>query len=297
MKLARAAAPVYRRPMESSPPLVVLGCGYAGLEAARLALAAGRRVLGTTRSGERAAALAALGMGLGFEPRVTPRLDAAAVAALVPAGAEVLITFPPDGVTDALIAPALVAAKSIVYVSSTAVYGDAAGAIDERVAVDPSAPRAGPRLAAEALYRAQGGLILRAAAIYGPGRGLHVRLARGEHRLAGDGHAVVSRLHVTDLARLALAALDRGERGAIFNAADAAPVPQIEVITWLTARLGVPLPPSVPASSLHETLRHDRAVDGSLARRVLGVELLYPSYREGFAACLAADRAADRDPA
>lgn len=269
--------------MDNRAPLVVLGCGFTGMEAARLALAAGRRVLASTRSAAHAAELAALGI----EARVLPHLDAAATSALVPAGADVLITFPPDGVTDAQIAPALGAARALVYISSTAVYGEAAGAIDERVPVDPSAPRAAARLAAEEAYRAQGAVILRAAAIYGPGRGLHIRLARGEHRIAGDGLAVVSRIHVTDLARLALAALDRGARGAIFNAADAAPVPQIEVITWLAARLGVPVPPSAPPATLHETLRHDRAVDGSLARRTLGVDLAYPSYLEGFASCLA----------
>ncbi len=268
--------------METPVPLVVLGCGFTGVEAARFALGDGRRVLASTRTPARAVELAALGI----EARVAPRLDAAAVTALVPVGADVLITFPPDGITDAAIAGALGVARAIVYISSTAVYGDASGSIDESVPVDPAAPRAAARLAAEEAYRAHGGLILRAAAIYGPGRGLHVRLARGEHRLAGDGRAVVSRIHVTDLARLALGALDRGPRGAVFNAADATPAPQIEVITWLVSRLGVPMPPSAEAESLHETLRHDRAIDSARARRVLGVELLYPSYVEGFEACL-----------
>ena len=267
--------------MEPRPPLVVLGCGFTGLEAARLALAAGRRVLASSRSPARAAELVALGV----EARALPHLDAAAVADLVPPGAEVLVTFPPDGETDARIAKALSRARSLVYLSSTAVYGDASGTIDERVAASPTAPRAAPRLAAEEAYRAQGGLVLRCAAIYGPGRGLQVRLARGEHRLAGDGRAVVSRIHVTDLARLALAALARGPRGAVYNVADATPAPQIEVITWLAARLGVPVPPSVPPETLHETLRHARSIDGALARRELGIDLLYPSYRDGFEAC------------
>ena len=129
--------------MEPRAPLVVLGCGFTGVEAARLALADGRRVLGSTRTEARAAELTALGI----EARVIPRLDAAAVTALVPAGAEVLITFPPDGVTDAALAPGLTAARALVYISSTAVYGEASGSIDESVPVDPSAPRAAPRLA------------------------------------------------------------------------------------------------------------------------------------------------------
>src|SRR6185436_17973562 len=144
-----------------------------------LALAEGTAVLATTRSPARAEALARQG----FDARLLAALSAEAVAALVPSGAQVLITFPPDGQSDAAIAPALRRASAVVYISSTGVYGDATGRIDEATPVDPAAPRAAARLAAEEAYRAVGGVILRAAAIYGPERGLHVRLARGEHRL------------------------------------------------------------------------------------------------------------------
>jgi nucleoside-diphosphate-sugar epimerase len=269
--------------MSARPPLVILGGGYTGTEAARLALAGGEpSVIVTTRSPERAEALTRLG----FDARLTAALSADVVAALVPRGARVLVTFPPDGETDAAIAPALARARAVVYLSSTAVYGDAAGRIDEATPVDPAAPRAAARLAAEDAYRAAGGVILRAVVIYGPGRGLHVRLARGEHRVAGDGRSVVSRIHVTDLARLALAALDRAKAGTVFVVGDNAPVPQIEVIAWLSARLGLPLPESAPREELHDTLRHDRAIDGGRIQRALGVALRFPSYREGFAACL-----------
>src|SRR4051812_20672249 len=59
IRLAKAALSVYERAMETRAPLVVLGCGFTGVEAARLALAAGRRVLGSTRSAARAAELEA----------------------------------------------------------------------------------------------------------------------------------------------------------------------------------------------------------------------------------------------
>lgn len=263
----------------SAAPLVILGCGYAGLATARLALASGRAVTATTRSMERAAELEALGLDV----RVCAPLDAAFVDAVVPEGADVLVTFPPDGATDASIGPALRRARALVYLSSTSVYGAASGRIDEDTPVDARAGGAALRLAAEAAYRDAGAVVLRAAAIYGPDRGLHVRLLRGQHRIAGDGHGVVSRIHVEDLARFVLAALDRGERGAVLNAADDAPVPQIEVIRWLCARLSLPLPASAPEASLHETLRHDRAIQNARIKQALGVELRYPSYRDGFA--------------
>lgn len=281
--------------MDLISPLVVLGCGFTGTVAAGLQRSSGVRVIATTRSSERAAELASRGV----EVHVLPALTAAAVARLVPDGAAVLVSFPPDGVTDAAIAPSLRRARAIAYISSTAVYGDAVGRVDETTPVDAESPRAALRLAGEAAYRELGGIVLRAAGIYGPGRGLHRRLLRGDYRMAlvdakRDRHGepggnVVSRVHVEDLARLALAALDRGAPGETFVVGDDAPVPQIEVVRWLCARLGLELPKAAPREELHETLRHDRAVDNAKIKRALEMTLLYPSYREGFEACLAVE--------
>ncbi|AUX21182.1 nucleoside-diphosphate-sugar epimerase [Sorangium cellulosum] len=272
-----------------SPPLLVLGCGFTGAVVAGLRRASGGRVVATTRSPERAAELAQRGV----EVRVLPALTPEAVDRLVPDGADVLVAFPPDGATDAAIAPSLSRARAIAYVSSTAVYGDATGRVDEATPTSAASPRAAARLAAEAVYRERGAVVLRAAGIYGPGRGLHLRLLRGDLRMTGEGaqqgRNVVSRVHVEDLARLALAALDRAAPGEVFVVADDAPVPQIEVVRWLCARLDLELPASAPRDAVHETLRHDRAVDSAKIQRVLGVTLRYPSYREGFEACLAAE--------
>jgi nucleoside-diphosphate-sugar epimerase len=244
-------------------------------------------VIATVREEARARVLAASGV----EAWVVAALETEGVRELVPEGAEVLVAFPPDGATDARIAPALAHARAVAYLSTTGVYGPARGCVDENTPVDRATPRAALRLAAEDAYRAVGAVVLRAAGIYGPGRGLHVRIARGDFRVPGDGGNVVSRIHVEDLAELALAALARGRRGAVYTVADDAPVPQIEAIAWLCARLGVPRPPSVPVEEAAEALRHDRRVSNARAKRELQVRLRYPSYREGFAACLEADAA------
>ncbi|WP_437985367.1 NAD-dependent epimerase/dehydratase family protein [Sorangium sp. So ce117] len=278
--------------LNTSPPLIVLGCGFTGAVVAGLRRASGGRVVATTRSPERATELAQAGI----EVSVLPALTAEAVDRLVTDGADVLVAFPPDGATDAAIAPSLRRARAIAYVSSTAVYGDATGRIDEATPTSADGPRAAARLAAEDVYRARGAVVLRAAGIYGPGRGLHQRLLRGDFRMTGEGDQqgrnVVSRIHVEDLARLALAALERADRagpGEAFLVADDAPVPQIEVVRWLCARLGLALPAGAPREELHETLRHDRAVDNAKIKRALGMALLYPSYIEGFEACLAVE--------
>lgn len=251
---------------------MVLGNGLVGRAIARAAQ--GREVVVTSRrAGEGAV-------------RQVARYDGPTMEQLC-AGAEVAITFPPDGATDARIASGLRAARTLVYVSSTGVYGDAVGRVDEQTPVDPQAPRAPLRLAAEQIYRDLGGVVLRAAGIYGPERGLHLRLLRGEHRLPGAGDNVVCRIHEDDLAALVLAALDRATPGATFNAADDAPVPQREVVAWLCARLGLPLPERVEAAQVDASLRGDRRIDGTAIQRALGVRLAFPTYREGFADCLA----------
>ena len=257
--------------------MVVLGCGYAGEAVARQARDEGREVVVTSRRAERSAELA----GRGFRVEATP--SSATEAATLCRGAFVVVAFPPDGTTDQAIADGLVAASGITYLSTTGVYPLDAGLVDDDVAVmiAPS-PRAPARLAAEAAYRAQGANVLRAPGIYGPDRGLHVRVVRGDHRIPGDGARFLSRIHVEDLATFVLAS--ERTRGETFVVGDAEPARHIDVVRWICREHGVPEPPSVPLETVHETLRGDRRVEASRALRVLGVTLRYPTYREGMRA-------------
>jgi nucleoside-diphosphate-sugar epimerase len=261
--------------------LVILGCGFTGTVAARMWLEAGGRVIGTIRSPRPAESLS----NMGIDVRIVPRLDAEIGLSLLNDHPRVLVTYPPDPETDRALLPLLSRARAAVYVSSTGVYGNAAGRIDESTPVDPSEPRAALRLAAERFAQMAGAVVLRAAAIYGPGRGLHVRLVRGEHRIAEGARNVVSRIHVQDLARLCLAALERGNRGDVFVVADNAPVPQAEVISWLCEKLGLPLPPEIPREQLPVTLQNNRHIDARKIQESLGMSLQFPTYREGFMNC------------
>ncbi len=269
----------------SDEPLVILGCGFTGLAAARKALAAGRTVRATVRSETGGEALRALGI----EAWVGERLTAEVVEALIGDGATVLATFPPDGVTDEAVAAATRRARAVAYVSSAGVYGERTGRIDEETPTDARDAKAEGRLRAETTWRDAGATALRAAGIYGPWRGLHRRLLEGSYRVPGDGSRVVSRVHVEDLAAMALGCLEKGLRGEVFVAADDAPVPQGEVVRGLCGWLGLALPASVALGDAPETLRHDRTVVNTRVKRVLGMTLTYPSWREGFAQCLAAE--------
>jgi nucleoside-diphosphate-sugar epimerase len=205
-----------------------------------------------------------------LEPDTLPAVDART---------HVVVAFPPDGETDARIAPLLRGAGSIAYISTTGVYGSLTGRIDDTTQIPSPTARAQRVLDAEAVWRASFATVLRCPAIYGADRGLHLRIARGEHRIAGDGSSYTSRIHVEDLAQLLLAA--RGVRSETFVVGDDHPATQNEIAAWISEEWGVPMPPHVPSDQVHETLRSDRRVDGVRALTTLGVELCYPDYRLG----------------
>ena len=212
----------------------------------------------------------------------------------VPEGALVLHSVPPvevDGVLTDFTRPVVEAlrgrAARVVYLSSTGVYG-ATREVDERTPAAPRTLRERLRVAAEETV-AHGpwqSLVLRPAAIYGPGRGIHVSMQRGTWRLAGDGLNYVSRIHVDDLAAVAAAALVSDLTG-VWPVADEQPCTSLEIARFCADLLGVAMPPAASAAELHETRRADRRVDGRAVLERLGVALRYPSYRTGIPASLA----------
>ncbi len=254
--------------------VVVFGAGFTGGKVCEAALARGLTVLGVVRSEESAAALRARGV------EVTTA-DAALVArhAVGPA-THALVTFPPAAATDAALAPLLAEARAVSYLSTTGVYENLEGVIDDATSLpaQPSPKYAGV-LAAEAQYRAVGAAVLRSPGIYGTERGIHVRLKRGDFKLSGDGSRYGSRIHVEDLAELLLASATTP--GETLVVGDLEPCRQLDMVKWLCAQLNLPLPASAPLSEVHETLRRNRRVDSSRALQRLGVTLRFPTYREG----------------
>lgn len=256
----------------------MIGCGYVGQVVCRAAAAHGyTRCFATTRKREALATLSALGA----EPRFLTQEDDAPDAAEL-AGADVIITYPPAPGRDAAVAEAARDARALVYISSTAVYGATRGVVDGGTPVAPDDPVGEARLSAEARFRDVGAVVLRAPGIYGPERGVHVRLRSGRFHLTGQGENHISRIHVDDLCGLSFAALRRGEPGATHVVGDLEPTTQRAAVAFVCDQLKLPLPPSQPAAAAHRTLRGDRKVDPRAALSKLGYTLRFPSYREGF---------------
>jgi nucleoside-diphosphate-sugar epimerase len=255
--------------------VVVFGAGFTGGYVCEAAAQRGLSALGVVRHEASARSLRERGLNATVEPA----LDVARTQ--VGPGTHAIITFPPDGATDAELAPLLASrARAVTYLSTTGVYQDLEGVIDDLTPLPPEpSPKYRAVLEAEESYRARGATVLRSPGIYGPGRGIHVRLARGDFRLSGDGERFGSRIHVRDLATLLLAGDCQG--GETFVVGDLHPCRQLELVEWLCEQLELPLPASAPLDQVHETLRRNRRVDSARALAKLGVTLEYPSYREG----------------
>lgn len=265
-------------------PILILGAGYTGVRVARKMAGRGFRVLATSRDPSR------LNLPQTVETFRVDTAEPATLAALseMPPDCLVLHSVPliDEGGALADPTPGLLNALNprparIVYLSTTSVYG-AQRDVNERTSPAPRTERERLRVEAETVVRAGPwtSMVLRPAAIYGPGRGMQVSIPRGEFRLAGDGSNWVSRIHVDDLAELACAALLSDAEGA-WPVADLEPARSRDVAAFVAELTGSPSPESSPAKALHATRQANRRVDGSAVLHLLSVTLEFPSYRIG----------------
>lgn len=121
--------------------------------------------------------------------------------------------------------------KRYVHISSPEVYGACVGRVAEAAPLNPSTPYAASKAAADLLlttYRKQFGfpvVTIRATNVYGarqqlfkiiPRAAIHVLLGR-PIELHGGGRAVKSYIHIRDVSRGELAALERGRIGELYH--------------------------------------------------------------------------------
>lgn len=279
---------------------LIIGAGYTGGRLAQRLAADGAAVVATHRSDPRAHVAGApageaarVAAAAPVPGEITPLvLELDAPLPPLPAADVVVCCAPPGqppGEREERLVAALRGSPRLLYVSSTGVYGPGHGQwIDEQYPLAPESESGRARVAAEERLRraaAAVGLrctLLRAAGIYGPGRGLIARVLSGEARVVGDGSAYLSRIHVEDLVAAILAAAEREVDGAI-NCGDDEPAPYGEVLDAVAAQLGLPPPPRVDPATVTPMARAmllaNRKIANRRLREELGVTLRYPSWR------------------
>jgi nucleoside-diphosphate-sugar epimerase len=288
--------------MEDKPdnPVLIVGCGYIGRRVARRLQAGGHAVTGLVRSAGSARELAAAGVDALVRDldRDIPPLDAAF---------RVVYYFaPPPGVggTDTRmtrVLDALAAPRRIVYISTSAVYGDCDGAwIDEDHPLRPTTARGARRLDAERQLRAwaQGHgvewVILRVPGIYGPGKLPLARLRQGLPVLREDQAPYTNRIHGDDLAAICVAAMQSDRGDSIYNVSDGHPGNMTDYFFRVADAAGLPRPPvvsreeaaSVLSAGMLSFLNDSRRLRNDKLLKELRITLQYPDLDAGLAASL-----------
>ncbi len=277
--------------------LLCFGYGYTAAHLSARLRERGWTVRGTTRSADKANALAARGV----EPFVFDH-DRPLPAEAFKGATHVLTSIPPSDAGDpALIAHGadLVALPGLAwvgYLGTTAVYGDRGGAeVGEDDPLAPTLARARRRADAEAAWL-KCGLpvhVFRLAGIYGPGRNPLRNVADGTARRIVKPDQVFSRVHVEDIATVLEASIDNPDPGRVYNVCDDEAAPPQDVVAFAADLLDVPPPPEQPyatadLSPMARTFYQDnRRVANRRIKEELGVRLLFPTYREGLRALYA----------
>ena len=279
--------------------LLSFGHGYSARALTRL-LDDNWRVIGTTRSEDKAAALLAEGV----EPRIWP---GAKMSAALDAATHLLISPAPTEDGDPVLAElrgAIAQRKDqfawVGYLSTTGVYGDHQGGwVDESTPLAPSTKRGQLRVDAEAAWQSMGLPlhIFRLAGIYGPGRGPFAKVRGGAARRIIKQGQVFSRIHVEDIAQVLAASIAHPNPGAVYNLCDEDPAPPEDVIAHAAHLLGLPVPPAEDYATADMTpmarsfYAESKMVRNDRIKTELGVKLIYPDYRAGLSALLAAETA------
>ncbi|HEV7667478.1 MAG TPA: SDR family oxidoreductase [Thermoanaerobaculia bacterium] len=267
--------------------VLIAGCGYVG-RALGIQLAAEAEVWGLRRSA------GTTGQETGIRPIAADLTDPATLRDLpidldgvvyaASAGGSTPEAYEAAYVRGLENLLAVVAPRRLIFVSSTAVYGDRRGAwTDEDSPTEPD--HFSGRLLLEAEKIALGGpspaVVLRLGGIYGPGRERLIReVAEGRATRPAEP-LFTNRIHREDAAGAIahLLALERPE--AVYLGVDSKPADLGAIYSWIAARLGRPEPATALATGEGRLARGSKRC--SNARLVAsGYRFAYPTFREGY---------------
>ena len=229
----------------------------------------------------------------------------ATLAPLAGAADVVLHLAPPDETRDGdvrtrnliiALSGARILPRRLVYISTSGVYGDCAGArIDESRPVNPQSARAARRVDAERTvieWGASAGVqttILRVPGIYSADRLPVERLKRGTPVLREEDDVYTNHVHADDLAAICVRALEADAPPGIYNAADDSELKMGQWFDLVADRFGLPRAPRVSRAEaarvispmLLSFMSESRRLVNRLMKEVLGIRLRYPTVFEG----------------
>ena len=278
--------------------LLIVGCGDVALRTIPL-LTKGYRVYALVRDPAKRAGLRALG--------ATPLLgdldDCASLACIAGLADAVLHLAPPpnSGVHDTRTRNLLSALsqgrgrslpKRLVYISTSGVYGDCAGAwVSETRPLKSTSFRSQRRVDAERQIRnwakrnRVNASILRVPGIYATDRMPLRRLQQGTPGIVDSEDGYTNHIHADDLARISVAALQRGKACRVYHASDDSQLKMGEYFDSVADAFGLPRVPRVSRAEAQQVLpevmlsfmNESRRLTNGRMKRELKVKLSYPT--------------------
>jgi nucleoside-diphosphate-sugar epimerase len=282
-------------PKLSKPRLLILGCGDVGMRL--LPLVRDRfRVFAVTTQADRKAELRAAGA-----IPVIADLDQSDTLARLCRLATIIVHLAPpqsEGLKDRRtrnLTAILPDHATLVYVSTTGVYGDCGGAlVDETRRVNPQNARAKRRVDAEQILRAwarRSGArlgIFRVPGIYAEDRLPLERLKKGTPALLPDEDVYTNHIHADDLARILAAALYRVQPCRIYHAVDDSVLRMGEYFDVVADAFKLPRPARLPRVELEKMvtpmllsfMSESRRLVNMRIKSELGIRLRFPVVEE-----------------
>ncbi len=275
--------------------VLIAGCGYVGTQLARILAEQGHEVWGLRRSNAP--------LPPGVQPIRADLLDPE-LPGKIPEVDHAVFAVSADESTEEAYRSAYVEAldafllalglrslelERAIFVSSTAVYGDAAGGwVDEETPPAPESFRGGVMLEAELLLHRRAPtrartIAFRLGGIYGPGRDRLIRMVReGRATCAGEEPLWSNRIHRDDAARALLHLLELPDPAPLYLGVDTEPAPLCDVYRTLARRLGAP----EPAVDPDRTRSRSNKRCSSARLQASGFAFTYPTFREGYEAMI-----------
>jgi nucleoside-diphosphate-sugar epimerase len=285
--------------------LLIVGCGDIALRALPQLLRE-YEVFGLARKPEQANRLATLGA----TPLMGDLDDTSTLKALRLAADLVLHLAPPDEIgegdqrsSNLIAALAARPPERLVYISTSGVYGDCAGAwVDEERPTAPQNLRAVRRVHAERTLLTWGeqcGVavsVLRVPGIYAAERLPLAHLRRGIPVMRAEDDVFTNHIHADDLASICAVALVCGAAGRVYNASDDGEIKMGDYFDLVADRAQLPRPTRISRAAaeagaisegLMSFMRESRRLSNTRIKAELGVRLRYPSVLEGVPAFIA----------
>lgn len=180
----------------------------------------------------------------------------------------------------------------LVYISTSGVYGDCAGAwVNETHPVNSTSPRSQRRVDAEMQIRAWArhnhvnASILRVPGIYAADRLPLSRLQQGTPAIMDNEDSYTNHIHADDLAHISVAALQRGKACRVYHASDDSHLKMGEYFDQVADVFGLPRVPRISRAEAQNVLspmllsfmNESRRLTNQRMKHELKVQLGYPT--------------------